>query len=56
MVGIVGAMKQVNLIRRKMETNIQPSYDKVNPEDIIAKLKQILAYLETKSKEKLKDG
>jgi len=50
-------MKQINLTWAKMESNNSIIYDKVDAEEIIARLKRILDYLQNKSKEAiLKDG
>ena len=45
-------MKQINLMGLKMENKLLNSeYDKVDPELIIIKLKEILAYLIKKKQE-----
>ena len=40
-------MKQINLVKEKMESNLPPvsSYEKVDPEEIINKLKEIILIL-----------
>ena len=54
--GIVGVMKRINLMGAKMESDRSLMYDKIDAEEIIARLKRILDYLQDKSKEKLKNG
>ncbi len=48
--GIVGETKQKSLTEEKMESSSNSySYGKVDPEEIIRRLKGIIEYLKTKS-------
>ena len=49
-------MKQINSMREKMENDKLQFYDKIDAEEIIARLKRILDYLQSKSKDKLNNG
>lgn len=51
MVGIVGAMKLISLRRKRMESEPPQLYDKVDPEKIIQRLKELLIYLQKMKQE-----